>query len=735
MKTEMFDSFIGSDLYRSLFDFSATPSAVFDDQFTHLLSNRSFDTQLGLGFLDDGQQSVELVDLFENREEGQLFQNKLQTRHLIRRLETRLEAKKRGGFSVLLSGRGFEFNQKKYYQISFTDISRQEDLQNTIRREHARLSSLMENLSIGLFFVDLHGILINVNRVLGKILQIDEGKLEGNHYKNLFALFIKQASEPEVLQKRLSKIVKMIEQCPEVEFSFDQELSFHYELALFPVRDRDGFSLGWGGLLKDISDLRKQVDWKMELLSILSHDIRSPLATLKGHVNVLKDNYDQWGPDLAREFLKIMDRSVDNLSKQVDRNLALTRVEGGELGLRPQTVDPGWLIDDVIGKVAGLDTNAKIMLDIPAVLPKVRADPARIEEVLVNLLDNAIRYSPPDKCIEISVTDKKEFLKFSVLDYGKGIPELQQKNIFDKYVRDEDEDSGTGIGLYICRKIVEAHGGQIRVQSPLKGMPVGTEFYFTLPAAYEIKAKKEKTESTDRRVVQKKDNQDAHILVVEDEVDFQVLFQQLISEEGYQVEVVSEGISALDIIKMSPPNLIILDWMLPGMNGLTVCRNIRRWSNVPIIVVTSSIQQEDLITALDAGADDYLIKPFDRKELFARMRALLRRGDVWRESDESVSFGMDGLLIDFTSKDVWVDDQYIDLTKTEYDLLEYMARHPRQLLTYEKFLSANPFLLGENAKDSLFVYVSRLRKKIERDPKKPKWIVTRWGIGYLFMPK
>ena len=118
------------------------------------------------------------------------------------------------------------------------------------------------------------------------------------------------------------------------------------------------------------------------------------------------------------------------------------------------------------------------------------------------------------------------------------------------------------------------------------------------------------------------------ILVVEDETDVQTLFHTILSQEGYQVEIASDGPTALDIIQVDPPNLVLLDWMLPGMRGLQVCRNIRRWSNIPIIMVTSKTSQADLIAALDAGADDYVTKPFQSEELLARIRTLIRRGDT-----------------------------------------------------------------------------------------------------------
>jgi DNA-binding response OmpR family regulator len=179
--------------------------------------------------------------------------------------------------------------------------------------------------------------------------------------------------------------------------------------------------------------------------------------------------------------------------------------------------------------------------------------------------------------------------------------------------------------------------------------------------------------------------------------------------------------------------IILLDWVLPDMDGIAVCRNIRRWSKVPVIMVTSKTSQEDLIAALDAGADDYVTKPFRGEELLARMRALLRRGSRREQAEEPDQYREEGLLINFESRSVWLNGELLDLTPTEYDLLEYLVHHRRQVLTYDQLIDALWDHDGEGTRHSLFVHISRLRNKIEQNPKEPRFIQTRWGVGYAFM--
>lgn len=721
---------VNKQIYEDLFRYAAIPAAVFDTAGHCLFANRSFNIQLGYSI--DQPCPVILTEIFEDEQEGQTFIHKLNERSILRRYETRLITQNKRGISVLLSARLFTSDENTFFQVSFTDISRLKELETTIRKDNARTISIMENISSGLFFVNSDGILSNINLTLQEMLGIDENFIKGKTYQTFLAALLSKCTEPEIIQPRIANAIANLDQYPRVEFTIKTNIDLHYELALFPVRDTDGLSVGWGGLVTDITDLKQQIEWKLELLSILSHDIRSPLATLKGHISMLQDNYRRWGEGMVQDFLDTINRSVDKLSHQVDRNLALTRVEGGELGLRPQNIDLVECVEQAIASVTEKRENVVIDLVYDDDLARTRADPARIEEVIINLLDNAIRYNPHNEHIQIELHANNSWLVFTIRDLGKGIPQKMQKTIFDKYVRVDEDEGGTGLGLYISRKIIEAHGGQIRVQSPLAGKTLGTEFTFTLPIAYSASRKKEVQKTVLPAV--SLDRKDFTILIVEDEPDYLVMMKTILVEAGYQVETVTNGIAALDVINISSPDLVLLDWVLPQMDGLSVCQGIRRYSNVPIIVVTSCTEQEELLTAFDAGADDYLIKPFDKKELFARINALLRREGTLHNASKPNRFNAGGLLIDFDTHEVWLHGKNLFLPRTEYEILEYMAQHRNQLMTYNQIIESINALMVDKNRSALYVHISRLRKKIEPNPQDPTYIVTRWGIGYIFMP-
>ncbi len=726
-----------NSIYQRIFEFSPSPIAIFEASGACLLANQAFFFQLDHDFDGENQTGPRLEDLFHSQEAYLAFREHIKDRGVIRRWETNLKTGEANSLPVLLSARTLKYKTKTCYEISFTNITQLAKLQKSIRTGHHRVKSLIENLTAGLFLVDRKGLISDANTALGNLIQFEPENMIGEPYQVLFSKLIEIASETEVVGHSIREAVQNVLQRPEFELNLKEGQQF-LELKLFPVWGEDGKSMGWGGLVQDVTEVRQQTMWKLELLSILAHDLRTPLATLKGHATALLANYQNWGSEMGLEFLKTIDRSVDELIRQVERNLALTRVETGRLGLRPEAIDSATLVDQAVERAAGSLGEREINKDIPTGLPQLRVDPARAEEVIINLLDNAARYTPPETPILIQARSSGNWLNFTVIDHGPGIPTGIQNEIFDKYVRGVGDSQGTGLGLYISRKIVEAHGGRIWVDSPPEGQAQGAAFTFTLPVFPDISLERlapQESQTFETLELGAWDADGQKILVVEDETDVQTLLYTILTDAGFQVEIAPDGPSALDLIQVDAPDLVLLDWMLPGMRGLQVCRNIRRWSNVPIIMVTSKTGQADLIAALDAGADDYVTKPFQTDELLARIRAILRRGVEVDQVVADDEFKAHGLRIHYKARSVWLYDKKIDLTPTEFTLLAYLSRHRGQVLTYNQLIDAIGDPAEKRNRHRLFVHISRLRQKIEQDPKDPFFIQTQWGFGYVFLPR
>ena len=722
-----------ADLYQELFDLSPTPSAVFGIRGRCLLVNRAFAYQLGYKREPLLKGEVLLQDIFQKKRSAEELIAELIERHVIRRRDIQLKDSEGRVIPMLFSGRTLSFEGQPCLDVTLTDISKQKRLERAFKRDHARMASLIDSLTAGLFLVDTEGLMTEFNLALANLVGINQELMTKEPYQELFARFLSGALEPEVVQQSLARALTSVSERPVVEIAFKEDAVQHLEIDFFPVWDEEGAPFGWGGLVQDVTEVRNRLAWKLEMLSILAHDIRTPLASLKGHATALLSNYRSWGDDMVIEFLNAIDSASDELVRQVDRSLALTRVEAGRMGIRPEAIVPIDLINQSIERAAGILTDKTIELNVPANLPKVRVDPARIEEVLVNLLENAARYSPPGKPIVIGAERDDPLLKLSVTDHGSGIQADKHKMIFEKHAQVDSKGKGTGLGLFIARKIVEAHGGKIWAVSPPPNIPQGAQFTFTLPIMPDQPVV-EPTQQTDQHIVQAARTEGQRILVIEDEPDAQALLHTILGQEGFEVMIAPDGPAGIGIFQTSPPDLVLLDWMLPGMSGLLVCRAIRHWSNVPILIITSRTSQEDLVTALDTGADDYVTKPFQPEELFARMKALLRRGESKIDTKGRDRLSMNGLLIDFDSHDVWLRGDHLNLTPTEFDLLSYLARHQGQVLTYDQIVDHVWDLDTGKTRHDLFVHISRLRKKIEPKPGTPRFIVTRWGIGYVFNP-
>jgi len=225
----------------------------------------------------------------------------------------------------------------------------------------------------------------------------------------------------------------------------------------------------------------------------------------------------------------------------------------------------------------------------------------------------------------------------------------------------------------------------------------------------------------------------ASVLVVDDDVRILRMMQRILELEGYRVLMASNGKAALDVFNEEEPALVLLDIMMPDMDGYTVCRRIREFSQIPIVMVTVKGNEEEKVEGLDAGADDYVTKPFSSKELTARVRAVLRRTKLWEERPEP-AFRFGDLVVDFASHRVTLGEEEITLTATEYRILSYLARNAGRVVTPDNILSS---VWGEEYRGEAHlvqVNIARLRKKLKDDVKNLRYILTKPGIGYI-MPK
>jgi len=219
------------------------------------------------------------------------------------------------------------------------------------------------------------------------------------------------------------------------------------------------------------------------------------------------------------------------------------------------------------------------------------------------------------------------------------------------------------------------------------------------------------------------------VLVVDDDTKTVELVRLYLDREGYQVLTAYDGVEALRLAREGYPDLVVLDLMLPDIDGLEVCRTLRRESDVPIIMLTARTTDQDKLTGLDLGADDYVTKPFSPKELAARVRAVLRRLPGERGPEEIKS---GELSMNFTTHEAWLADRPLDLTSIEFKLLGVLAKEPGRVFTRANLIEEALGYDFEGFDRTIDVHVLNLRRKLEPDPSHPKYIKTVYGVGYKF---
>ena len=225
------------------------------------------------------------------------------------------------------------------------------------------------------------------------------------------------------------------------------------------------------------------------------------------------------------------------------------------------------------------------------------------------------------------------------------------------------------------------------------------------------------------------------ILVVDDEKDIVELISYNLEQEGLAVIKAYDGQMAWERVKTAKPDLVVLDLMIPGIHGLEVCKLIRRdaaTGTLPIIMLTAKSDQVDKILGLELGADDYITKPFNVRELIARIRAVLRRYEGRQQKELSETFAFQGLSVNFGSCTVAVDGKKVDLSSREFKLLKFFTEHPGRVYSRDQLLD---YVWGDEAfvePRTVDVHISRLRAAIEKDKEKPQYILTVRGLGYKF---
>lgn len=489
-----------------------------------------------------------------------------------------------------------------------------------------------------------------------------------------------------------------------------------------PIRSEGGEILSVVVTLQDLEPLEEIERQRTEFVSMVSHELRAPLAAIKGSATTVVDSTRKFSDVEVRQFFRIINTQADLMQGLIGDLLDAGRIETGTLSVYPQPCKLMDLIDQARNMFLGGDASHTLLVDAPADMVRVMADPERIVQVLVNLLTNAARHSPVSSPITVATAQEGVHISVSVIDKGPGVDPAVLPHLFRKHVvttaGKPRRDRVTGLGLAICKGLVEAHGGRIHAENVEEGS--GSRFVFTLPMISNLDSSPE----TQVTQTQSHRRDEQCVLVVDDDPETLRYVRNVLEGANYEVVLTGNPEDIPDLILNEQPSLVLLDLVLPGTDGIELLRSVPELSYIPVIFISGYGRDETIARALGSGAADYIVKPFSPTELCARVSAALRqRGDP-------ETFSYRDLTIDFTTRRVSLAKRDLNLTPKEYQLLAVLSQNAGKVLTFDYLKRQVWRRRGGEDSQRVRLFIRKLRIKLEDDASNPTYIFNVHGVGY-----
>ena len=500
-----------------------------------------------------------------------------------------------------------------------------------------------------------------------------------------------------------------------------------------PIFSEEGAIVSVVATVQDMTPLEDLQRLRAEFLGMVSHELRTPLTTIKGSAATLLTASSTLSPAEMGDFFRIIDEQADHMRSLISDLLDVTRIEAGSLSVTPEPTVVAALVNQAREVFLRGGARNSIEVDLPTDLPRIGADRQRMMQVLTNLLSNASKYSPDQSAIRVSASMEDVYVAISISDEGRGLSAERLPHLFRMYSRIDSENlgrhsAGEGLGLAICKGIVEAHGGRIWAES--EGPGLGTRFTFTVPAVAEASNGSATGPGPLPADLGRAPGGRARILAVDDEPQILRLVRNTLSDAGYTPIVTGDPDEALHLIEVEKPHLVLLDMMLPGTDGIEMMRRIPEITDAPIIFLSGHDGDEIVARAFEAGADDYMVKPFSPTELAARIEAVLRRRTASDRIRAREPYVLGDLTVNYAERCVTVAGRPVRLTATEYKLLFELSINAGRVLTHGQLLGR---VWGRDySGDSLLLrsFVKKLRGKLKDDANSPRYIFTEPRVGY-----
>jgi DNA-binding response OmpR family regulator/signal transduction histidine kinase len=613
-------------------------------------------------------------------------------------------------------------------------------MSSSLAREYFILSEIATNMRSGFILLNPAEQVAYFNPSAERLIGISKGKLIEQPIFDVRKQLISLAANPESAQVELERIWLHPEQESSTDLALADAVIRWLRVQSFPVRDDLDQLLGRGVLLE-----RTPAQTRNETLALAAHELKTPLAIIKGCATTLLGNSMRWDAAALREMLQMIDTQTDRLHDILNTLLDVWRMDAGARNLRLSEVHISNLLEQLLDRWRKNAPRHQFTFSTPSEDIIVQCDALRIEQSLNHLLNNAVAYSPMGSVIKIQLETNEVEICLSISDQGIGIAPEHLDRIFDRFYRisrGEERATGSGLGLSIVRATIEAHGGKIWADSP--GIGLGTMIFCTLPFTPPVETEPLHSIAFENAMASSpgdpltlprtgplRQSQRSKIVVVENDMRIIRYLRAHLQEQQYQVHTVSHGIQLLRQLDLEEPDIILLATRLPDISGAEVLQRLREFSAIPVMMLCDNADEDEHVRLLDLGADDLVLKPFNIKELLARIRVLQRRSIIQGEQQTTdVIFKTGELTIDYAQHQVHVQGKQVQLSRTEYKLLCTLAQNAGRVLTHELLLERVWGSEYNREVDFIWVYISRLRRKIEADPRHPRYILTVPDVGY-----
>ena len=588
------------------------------------------------------------------------------------------------------------------------------------QRARADLEALVETLPVGVVVLDARaGRTISFNREARRI--VERLRTPGRPLEQLQEVIsVRRADGREISLSELPLAEQLgtgeTVRGEEVVLAVPDGRSVRTLINATPIRAEGDAITSVVVTMQDLAPLDEIERMRTEFLGLVSHELRAPLIAIKGSADALLEEAAELDPAEMREFHRIIAEQAGHMRGLIRDLLDAGRLDSGTLSVAPEPSEVAALVERARSTFLGGGGRHAVLVDLPAELPPVMADGGRIVQVLNNLLSNAARHAPESTPIRVAAAREDAHIAVSVSDEGSGVSPEVLPHLFSKHGGGQGATAGHGLGLAICKGLVEAHGGRIRAESPGAGR--GATFTFTIPAAGEATVRIQTPPPAPEP------GEPPRVLVVDDDPRALRFVRDALVEAGYAPLVTGSPHDLPRILRTERPRLVLLDLMLPDADGIELMRQVPELADLPVIFISGYRRDETVAKALESGAADYLVKPFSPTELAARVRAALRR----REEPEPFVLGQ--IAIDYGQHRVTVGGEAVELTATEYELLRVLSLDAGRVVTFDTLLR-RIWAKRENADANLVrIFVRNLRRKLGDSASSPAYIFNHRGAGY-----